>query len=123
MEAILVCEEEPEYAAEQRTQVISVSKANMPNLYAEATGEHIFLERVPFYIGSLSEYVDYAIQAEGVSSFHAKIECREERYYITDLNSTNGTLLNGCPLNAHEPEELHTGDQIQFAYQNYIFLV
>ena len=123
LENAMVYEEAPDYAAEQKTQVISVTKSELPNLYAEESGEHILLEKVPFYIGSLTEYVDYAIHAEGISRFHAKIECKEGQYYITDLNSTNGTRLNGCPLNTHEPEELHTGDQLQFAYQNYIFLV
>ena len=122
LESAMVYEEAPDYAAEQKTQVISVAKVNTPNLYAEESGEHILLEKVPFYIGSLTEYVDYAVHAEGVSRFHAKIECKEGTYYIIDLNSTNGTIVNGCLLNAHEPEQLHTGDTIQFAHQNYIFL-
>lgn len=123
LENAMVYEEAPDYAAEQKTQVISVTKSELPNLYAEESGEHILLEKVPFYIGSLTEYVDYAIHAEGISRFHAKIECKEGQYYITDLNSTNGTIVNGCLLNAHEPEQLHTGDMIQFAHKNYIFLV
>lgn len=122
LENAMVYEEAPDYATEQKTQFISVTKAELPNLYAEESGEHIFLEKVPFYIGSLAEYVDYVIHAEGISRFHAKIECKEGQYYITDLNSTNGTIVNGCLLNAHEPEQLHTGDMIQFAHQNYIFL-
>ena len=122
LESAMVYEEAPDYAAEQKTQVISVAKVNTPNLYAEESGEHILLEKVPFYIGSLTEYVDYAVHAEGISRFHAKIECKEGIYYIIDLNSTNGTIVNGCLLNAHEPEQLHTGDTIQFAHQNYIFL-
>lgn len=122
LENVMVYEDAPDYAAEQKTQVISVTKAELPNLYAEESGEHIFLDKMPFYIGSLVEYVDYAIHAEGISRFHAKIECREGQYYITDLNSTNGTMVNGCLLNAHEPEQLHIGDMIQFAQQNYIFL-
>ena len=81
------------------------------------------MEKFPCYIGSLTAYVDCVIQAEGVSRFHAKIEWKEEQYFITDLNSTNGTMLNGCLLNAHESEALHTGDRIQFAKQNYVFLV
>lgn len=122
LENTMVYEEAPDYATEQKTQFISVTKTELPNLYAEESGEHIFLEKVPFYIGSLTEYVDYAIHAEGVSRFHAKIECKDGQYYITDLNSTNGTIVNGCLLNAHEPEQLHTGDTIQFVHQNYIFL-
>ena len=122
LEVAMVYEDTPNYAAEQKTQVISITKADIPNLYEEESGEHIVLGKLPFYIGSLTEYVDYAIHAEGVSRFHAKIECKEGQYYITDLNSTNGTIVNGCLLNAHEPEQLHTGDMIQFVQKNYIFL-
>ena len=122
LENAMVYEEAPEYVAEQKTQLISVTKAELPKLYAEESGEPIFLEKMPFYIGSLTEYVDYAIHTEGISRFHAKIECKEGQYYITDLNSTNGTVVNGCLLNAYESEQLHTGDNIQFAHQNYIFL-
>ena len=120
-ELLPVYEEVPEYAADQRTQIISYARMNMPNLYVEETGEHILLEHFPCYIGSLMEYVDCVIQAEGVSRFHAKIDNKENQYYITDLNSTNGTFLNGCMLNAHEPELLHTGDQLRFANQNFVF--
>ena len=72
LENAMVYEEAPEYMAEQKTQLISVTKADLPNLYVEESGEHIFLEKIPFYIGSLTEYVDYAIHKEGIVDFMQK---------------------------------------------------
>jgi ABC transport system ATP-binding/permease protein len=35
---------------------------------------------------------------ETISRFHTKIEYRANAFYLTDLNSTNGTFLNGSPV-------------------------
>ena len=90
-------------------------------MYSESNGDKIFINKFPFYIGSWKEYVDYTICCETISRFHAKMEEEENHYYVIDLNSTNGTMLNGCFLNAHKREELRNGDQIQFANQIYLF--
>ena len=47
-----------------------------------------------------------------VSKLHASIERREGRVILTDLGSTNGTILNGRPLRGKELE-IHDGDRIQ----------
>src|SRR5262252_1865402 len=41
-----------------------------------------------------------------VSRQHASIEWKDGRLFITDLGSTNGTLLNGRPLSPHQPVEI-----------------
>lgn len=38
---------------------------------------------------------DIIIQNEYISKNHARLEKRERKYYISDLNSSNGTFLNG----------------------------
>jgi RsiW-degrading membrane proteinase PrsW (M82 family) len=45
------------------------------------------------------------------SKQHAFIEAKVDGYYLTDNNSTNGTLLNGRKISV---ERLGSGDQIQF---------
>jgi hypothetical protein len=49
-----------------------------------------------------------------ISRRHAKIECKEEKYELTDLGSVNGTCVNGTRLPANEPLQLKTGDVIEF---------
>jgi pSer/pThr/pTyr-binding forkhead associated (FHA) protein len=46
------------------------------------------------------------------SSRHAEIRLENGRYLLTDLGSTNGTLLNGQRI--AEPREVHDGDVIEF---------
>ncbi len=46
---------------------------------------------------------------ERVSRFHAKIQEDEEQVILTDLESTNGTRVNGHPVQMHV---LRIGDQI-----------
>ncbi|MCA9054966.1 MAG: FHA domain-containing protein [Planctomycetaceae bacterium] len=46
---------------------------------------------------------------ERVSRFHAKVQEHRGRYVLTDLESTNGTRVNGHPINMHV---LQVGDQV-----------
>lgn len=46
-----------------------------------------------------------------VSNRHARIIFQDGKYYVTDLNSTNGTLLDGQPLTV--PQQLQNGSQLK----------
>ena len=48
-----------------------------------------------------------------VSSRHIRLERQGNAFQVRDLGSTNGTLLNGEPLEANIPQPLRTGDTIQ----------
>lgn len=52
--------------------------------------------------------------SKGVSRLHAKITVDELGVSLTDLNSTNGTLLNMYRLPPEEPYPLQDGDEIRF---------
>ena len=54
---------------------------------------------------------DCVLDAKSVSRRHARIERRDVAFYITDLGSTNGTRLNGSPLEG--TARLGAGDLIQ----------
>jgi len=56
---------------------------------------------------------DVAIDDRWVSRYHARIVRQERCYLIEDLDSKNGTFVNGQRLEA--PHELVDGDQIQVA--------
>lgn len=49
----------------------------------------------------------------GVSRKHAVIRRTEDGYYLVDLNSTNGTWLNGKMLVPNQSYRLHSGDQVR----------
>ncbi len=46
----------------------------------------------------------------GVSRRHARIYCRDSICYVEDLDSTNGTFLNGERLTPYLPYKLHDDD-------------
>ncbi len=75
-----------------------------------------------FRIGSRDQHNDANLQSEAVSRHHGKITRREDGYYLEDLNSTNGTFLNGELLSYHQAVKLSANDQIQFADVPYTFI-
>ena len=58
-----------------------------------------------------SKDADVRIEDRYASSIHARVFSREGRFYVEDMNSTNGTLLNGATL--HGEAELIDGDTVQ----------
>ena len=85
-----------------------------PQLYRLAEKKRIPITAFPFFIGS-REGVDYDPGDRGVSRLHARLELRGGRYWIMDLNSTNGTALNGEELTPNEETELFHGDRVEIA--------
>ena len=58
-----------------------------------------------------SKEADVQIEDRYASSLHARVFSREGRFYVEDMNSTNGTLLNGATLQGEA--ELIDRDTIQ----------
>lgn len=68
----------------------------------------------PFLIGSLEFAVDGYIDDVTVSRFHARLEKKEDGYYLTDLDSAHGTKRNGSPLVPQTETKMENGDEIRF---------
>lgn len=66
----------------------------------------------PITIGR-SEECDITLPDRQVSRFHARVSWTSECFQVEDLNSKNGTHINGQEL--HETVSLHDGDEIQIA--------
>jgi FHA domain len=58
-----------------------------------------------------SKDADVQIEDRYASSIHVRLFSREGRHFVEDMNSTNGTTLNGAPLNGEA--ELVDGDTVQ----------
>lgn len=54
-----------------------------------------------------------------VSGYHALLEVADDALFVTDLGSTNGTLLNGARLEQGVPTPLNEGDQLAFGAMQY----
>lgn len=73
-----------------------------------------------FLIGKKKDAVDGWLKVRGISRIHSRISKEDDCYYLTDLNSTNGTFLNGGRLEVHEKARLRPGDCVGFADIRYI---
>jgi len=58
-----------------------------------------------------SKESDVRIDDRYASGLHARVFSREGRYFVEDMSSTNGTLLNGATLKGEA--ELIDGDTVQ----------
>ncbi|TMK58233.1 MAG: FHA domain-containing protein [Actinobacteria bacterium] len=58
-----------------------------------------------------SKEADVRIDDRYASSIHARVFSREGRFYVEDMGSTNGTLLNGATLQGEA--EAIDGDTVQ----------
>lgn len=73
-------------------------------------------------IGSVSDRADCVISQKGISRVHAKITDEDGKYYLKDMNSTNGTMVNGKILSCYEICEIKVGDRIQLGNTECIFI-
>lgn len=88
-------------------------------------GEHgcadFQIEAEEYFLGRNSKEVDGKIETDGISRVHARITKREGEYYIEDLNSTNGTYVNGELLECHRRRKLNVNDWVRFGIEEYLF--
>ncbi len=92
--------------------------------YLRAVGtdvEDIAITYVPYLIGKQEGMVDCVLTGEAVSRIHARIDREGEEYRISDLNSTNGTSVNGRVLETNETMALKKGDEVFIANFPFIF--
>ena len=84
--------------------------------------QDITVEKDSFLLGKETGEVDGRITGKSVSRIHARISREDEDYYLEDMNSTNGTYLNGEQLEYRQKVKLEAKDRITFGMEEYIFL-
>ncbi|MFO0981190.1 MAG: FHA domain-containing protein [Planctomycetota bacterium] len=82
----------------------------MPAKLIDSDGhEHLLVGDKPVIIGRLEKRCQVVLAHESVSREHAKIFTRGATYTIADLNSANGTFVNGQRVTRHD---LAPGDSV-----------
>lgn len=118
-------EEEPKAKDFGETVVLSAGVVRGPaTLVSREPGElaTIYLQEDMTVIGKMENAVDAVIDLPTVSRIHAKIRRRDQEYYLSDLNSRNGTAVNGRLLKEGEDYQLQNEDEVDFAQARYVFL-
>lgn len=87
------------------------------NIYKE-----IKIIEFPFFIGKLKKNANDIIESRTVSRVHGKLDKIGNKFYVTDLNSTNGTYINKKPIRSNERVQIEPGDELSFADVSYQFI-
>lgn len=80
------------------------------------------LDKPSILVGRLASQVDFAINNVKVGKIHAEFICDDGRISVKDLNSKNGTYVNGGGrrITANVPYPLQNGDKIVLADSEFI---
>ncbi len=106
----LSADEEPEGALRLVHQPDRPSQERYPDICPDTK---------PVYIGKAGGEADVILPVPTVSRLHARLQMRGEKYYLKDMNSKNGTFVNGRRLSAQEECEIRREDEIAFAEVRY----
>ena len=80
----------------------------------------IEVSQFPWIIGSMEKNCNTVLKSKLVSHIHACITRDNGEYYVEDLNSTNGTYVNGERLIMNSRRELNNHDEITLAAVSYV---
>lgn len=72
-----------------------------------------------YLVGKKRDSVDGFIGRDTISRIHSRFYVKQERLFVADANSTNGTFVNGVAIAPGEDVEIFPGDRIMFADVGY----
>ena len=112
------------YAADSsemdETQLAGDEGSDMPvylEYYENGVLTRVPLERASTLIGRLRSQVDFAVTNPRVGKIHAEFIVRDGKDFVKDLNSKNGTYINGNPqrLGSNVEYPLNDRDRVSMA--------
>ena len=96
-----------------KTVFIESDPKDIEGILIEKTKKEEYpLNTFPFTIGKLKERVDLELKDRSVSRIHARILKKDDKYYLQDCGSTNGTFINGIQLQTEETVPIEKDDEI-----------
>ena len=106
-----------------KTTLLSMSgkSSAAASLSGREFGKNLYfkIDKDPFILGKKRDKADGVINDKSVSRMHAAIRKKNGRYFVSDLNSTNGTYINGRRLEPNETAGLEDNDTLAVA-QTYL---
>lgn len=104
-----------DYAMEERTVLFTDNKPPEEyTLYSlDGTSPPISLDKLPAIAGKIQGLSDIVLSDASVSRLHARFDKEDGMVTVTDLDSTNGTFVNGRRLKANETSFLRSGDELR----------
>ncbi len=100
----------------------TVLNGNFGVLVRAKTGERITINSAEFVIGKERSRVNYCVNDNtNVSRQHVRVSNRGGAAYAEDLNSTNGSFINGVKLSSGQPAALKDGDTLLVADEEFTY--
>lgn len=106
---------------EQKKKIVSeVSHPSLCLIPCQGKVPMIAVTCFPFLLGKERERVDGYIPAQGISPIHARLVCEEEKMFLIDEESGNGSFCNEERMVPWEKKKLEDGDIVRFAQMEYV---
>lgn len=101
---------------------VLLDKQVFPLLKAINGEEEIVINKNEFSLGRNTDTCDYSISSMNIGRAHAVIKKVNGNYFISDLDSKNGTFLNGSRLISNKEYELKHNDKVTLADIEYCYI-
>jgi len=108
---------------QDRTILLTGVKASFGHLVEKdiPNGLKFDLNELVVIVGREKDEVDLCCENMAVGKRHAQLHFHEGAYHLSDLNSKNGTFLNGARLELNQEKQIKSGDEICFANSSFVF--
>ncbi len=112
-----------EERVQDRTMLLDANHLKYPTLQRVRGGEGLLIPitHFPFMIGRLSGQVDYCLNNPAIGKMHVELKKTEEGIFVTDMNSRNGTWVNGERIEPSRDFRLEHGAHLTVANEEFIF--
>ena len=107
--------------ASDRTVLLARKGNTMPSIKRLDDGETVVIRQWPFRIGRMAEQVDYYIKNPAIGRVHAELTKVSDGYCITDMNTRNGTYINGERIEPNMEQPIKDGDRFMLANEEFQF--
>lgn len=94
-------------------------EARLEIVASDIAGEGLAYDLLDGALLGRGDNVDIKIEDPFASTEHAKIVKQGDLFILEDLDSTNGTYLNGDPVRGVKP--LHSGDRVRIGDNEFIY--
>lgn len=112
-------------ASAGKTELLSGSpkgRRMLKSTRRQAGEEDIYINKEDFIIGRLADHVDHVIKNSAVGKLHVQVLFKDGFCYIKDLNSVNGTFINGKRIESNKEYELKDNDRILLANSEFVYI-
>lgn len=105
----------------EETVLMNINEKGLHSITSTEEGEIIELSMFPFVLGKLKEKTDGYINSELISRIHARFVFEKDNIFVEDMNSKNGTFINGIRMSPYNKVAIHNGDKIRFADKEFLY--